>query len=230
MRNVLLALEPYGITVNQANRMVQVYGDLCLAKVQENPYQLIDDIDGIGFLTADRIAQNVAGFETDSLARLQAGLRYALERVKEERGDMFLPRDELLQHAQKLLGAPTDMLSETIDWMIDGGDLFMQQVGEIDAVFLPYLAKVEDYIAKRLLQSRGSQRNIAEIAFSVGFNDPKYFTRCFTRKFGVSPSGVAGDEKDDIDNSDKTPYSISQDAGSDLEGSAYISEEQNDDE
>ena len=154
MRNVLLALEPYGITVNQANRMVQVYGDLCLAKVQENPYQLIDDIDGIGFLTADRIAQNVAGFETDSLARLQAGLRYALERVKEERGDMFLPRDELLQHAQKLLGAPTDMLSETIDWMIDGGDLFMQQVGEIDAVFLPYLAKVEDYIAKRLLQLR----------------------------------------------------------------------------
>ncbi|MBQ9189643.1 MAG: hypothetical protein IJ138_09990, partial [Clostridia bacterium] len=47
MRNVLLALEPYGITVNQANRMVQVYGDLCLAKVQENRYQLIDDIDNM---------------------------------------------------------------------------------------------------------------------------------------------------------------------------------------
>ena len=154
MRNVLIALEPYGITVNQANRMVQVYGDLCLAKVQENPYQLIDDIDGIGFLTADRIAQNVAGFETDSLARLQAGIRYALERVKEERGDMFLPRAELLQQAQKLLGAPTDILSETIDWMIDGGDLSAQAVGETDAVFLPYLSKIEEYIAKRLLQLR----------------------------------------------------------------------------
>ena len=91
---------------------------------------------------------------------------------------------------------------------------------------------IRDYrldIAKRLLQSRGSQRNIAEIAFSVGFNDPKYFTRCFTRKFGVSPSGVAGDEKDNIDNSDKTPYSISQDAESVLERSENISE-QNDDE
>lgn len=154
MRNVLLALEPYGVTVNQANRMVQIYGDLCLAKIQENPYQLIDDIDGIGFLTADRIAQNVAGFETDSLARLQAGIRYALERAKEERGDMFLARKALLAEAQRLLGADPNMLDEALDWMIGGGDLISQSVGETDAIFLPYLAKMEDYIAKRLLQLR----------------------------------------------------------------------------
>ena len=154
MRNVLLALEPYGVTVNQAHRMVQIYGDLCLAKIQENPYQLIDDIDGIGFLTADRIAQNVAGFETDSLARLQAGIRYALERAKEERGDMFLARKALLTEAQRLLGADPNMLDEALDWMIGGGDLVSQSVGETDAIFLPYLAKMEDYIAKRLLQLR----------------------------------------------------------------------------
>lgn len=154
MRNVLLALEPYGVTVNQAHRMVQIYGDLCLAKIQENPYQLIDDIDGIGFLTADRIAQNVAGFETDSLARLQAGIRYALERAKEERGDMFLARKALLAEAQRLLGADPNMLDEALDWMIGGGDLISQSVGETDAIFLPYLAKMEDYIAKRLLQLR----------------------------------------------------------------------------
>ncbi len=154
MRNVLLALEPYGVTVNQANRMVQIYGDLCLAKIQENPYQLIDDIDGIGFLTADRIAQNVAGFETDSLARLQAGIRYALERAKEERGDMFLARKALLTEAQRLLGADPNMLNETLDWMIGGGDLISQPVGETDAIFLPYLSKMEDYIAKRLLRLR----------------------------------------------------------------------------
>ena len=154
MRNVLLALEPYGVTVNQAHRMVQVYGDLCLAKIQENPYQLIDDIDGIGFLTADRIAQNVAGFETDSLARLQAGIRYALERAKEERGDMFLARKVLLAEAQRLLGADPNMLDEALDWMIGGGDLISQSVGETDAIFLPYLAKMEDYIAKRLLRLR----------------------------------------------------------------------------
>ena len=151
LRNVLLALEPYGVTVNQASRMLKVYGDLCLAKVQENPYQLIEDIDGIGFLTADRIAQNVAGFETDSLARLQAGLRYALTRAKEERGDTYLPRGELLTESKRLLGASSEMLVDALDWMTDGGDLVAETVGDDDAIFLPYLQKTEDFIAKRLL-------------------------------------------------------------------------------
>jgi AraC-like DNA-binding protein len=60
-------------------------------------------------------------------------------------------------------------------------------------VGVPTSQFMRDYrldIARRLLQSKGSQRNIAEIAFGVGFNDPKYFTRCFTKKFGVSPSGI----------------------------------------
>lgn len=160
LRNVLLALEPYGVTVNQANRMIQVYGDLCLAKIQENPYQLIDDIDGIGFLTADRIAQNVAGFETDSLARLQAGIRYALTRAKEERGDMFVPQTELVTEAKKLLGADAQMLADTIDWMLDGGDLVREQVDETDAIFLPFLSKIEDYLAKRLLRLRAAPPEI----------------------------------------------------------------------
>ena len=154
LRNVLLALEPYGVTVNQANRMLKVYGELCLAKIQENPYQLIDDVDGIGFLTADKIAQNVAGFETDSLARLQAGIRYALTRAKDEQGDMFLPRETLLSEAQRLLGAAKETLAETIDWMLDGGDLVAETVEETDAIFLPYLARMEDTIAKRLLALR----------------------------------------------------------------------------
>ena len=154
LRNVLLALEPYGVTVNQAGKMLKVYGDLCLAKIQENPYQLIEDIEGIGFLTADRIAQNVAGFETDSLARLQAGIRYALTRAKDERGDMFLPRAELLTEAKRLLGADESMLADTVDWMIDGGDLVAQTVEDTDAIFLPYLSKMEEYIARRLLALR----------------------------------------------------------------------------
>ena len=50
-------------------------------------------------------------------------------------------------------------------------------------------------IARRLLSKKDSSRNIAEIAFSVGFNDPKYFTRCFTKQFGVSPSNYSGQEE-----------------------------------
>ena len=151
LRDVLISLEPYGVTVGQAYKMMQTYGELCLAKVQENPYQLIDDIDGIGFLTADRIATHVAGFEQDSLARLMAGIRYCLQQARDERGDMFLARETLLQRATQLLGAGPEQIEETVDWMISGEDLLTCEIDEIEAVYLPYLLKIEDYIAKKLL-------------------------------------------------------------------------------
>ena len=150
-RDVLISLEPYGVTVGQAYKMMQTYGELCLAKVQENPYQLIDDIDGIGFLTADKIATHVSGFEQDSLARLMAGTRYCLQQARDERGDMFLPRDLLLQRASALLGASAEQIEETVDWMIDGEDLLTAQFNDVEAVYLPYLLKIEDYTAKKLL-------------------------------------------------------------------------------
>ncbi len=151
-RDVLLSLEPYGITVGQAYKMMQTYGELCLAKVQENPYQLIDDIDGIGFLTADRIATHVAGFEQDSLARLMAGIRYCLGQARDERGDMYLVRDVLIRRASALLGADADRIEETVDWMESGEDLLSCEIDGADAVYLPYLLKIEDYTAKKLLQ------------------------------------------------------------------------------
>lgn len=152
LREVLLSLEPYGVTVGQAYKMMQTYGELCLAKVQENPYQLIDDIDGIGFLTADRIATNVSGFEPDSLARLVAGVRYALQQARDEHGDMFLEYHTLIERASALLGVDPDRMEETVDWMESGSDLLRCEVDEKDAVYLPYLYRIEDYIAKKLLQ------------------------------------------------------------------------------
>ena len=152
LRDVLLSLEPYGVTVGQAYKMMQTYGELCLAKVQENPYQLIDDIDGIGFLTADRIATHVAGFEQDSLARLMAGIRYCLVQARDERGDMYLEFGELITRSANLLGASSDRIEETIEWMESGSDLIRCEINGIDAVYLPYLFKYEDYIAKKLLQ------------------------------------------------------------------------------
>ncbi len=152
LRDVLLSLEPYGVTVGQAYKMMQTYGELCLAKVQENPYQLIDDIEGIGFLTADRIATHVSGFEPDSLSRLIAGIRYCLIKARDERGDMFLPYPDLISRASELLGADPDRITETVEWMESGGDLMRCEVSETDAVYLPYLFKTEEFIAKKLLQ------------------------------------------------------------------------------
>ena len=151
MREILLSLEPYGVTISQSYKLYQSYGELCLAKIQENPYRMIDDIDGIGFQTADNIAQNMAGFEHDSLSRVKAGIVYALQSAASDHGHTFLPRDKLLQKSGGLLGVPNEILQETIDWMLGGGELIYQMVDEVDGVFLPWLANAERGIASRLL-------------------------------------------------------------------------------
>ena len=53
----MLGLQKYGVTIGQAMKLYKIYGELCLAKIEENPYRLIDDVEGIGFKTADAIAR-----------------------------------------------------------------------------------------------------------------------------------------------------------------------------
>lgn len=152
MREILLSLEPYGISVNQAYKLYKKYGDMALIRVQENPYQLIDDIEGIGFMTADAIAQRVAGFETTSAARLFAGLRYALQDARTEYGHTYLPKDKLLLKAMTLLGVDGELLTEAMEAMIAEDSLVSAYVGKTEGIFLPYLARMEDSIAQKLVQ------------------------------------------------------------------------------
>ncbi len=152
MRDILMALAPYGITVNQAYRMFKTYGDLALAKVQENPYQLIDDIDGIGFMTADAIAQRVAGFETNSAARLFAGIKYALQDARTEYGHTYLPYDKLVQKASGLLAVNSELISDAVDAMIQEGTLVEESVGEHQGIFQPFVARMESSIARKLIE------------------------------------------------------------------------------
>ncbi len=152
MRDILLALEPYGITVNQAYKLYKIYGELCLARVEEDPYQIINDVDGIGFITADKIAQNVSGFSEDSESRLRAGLLYALSMAANEYGHTYLPKASLLNYAGKLLGAAEERLTDTLDTLVSRGEAVQQFVGETEAVFLPYYDRMESYIAEKLLK------------------------------------------------------------------------------
>ncbi len=158
MRDILLALEPYGVTVGQAYKLYRIYGELCLSRIEEDPYQIIRDVDGIGFVTADKIAQNVAGFSFDSESRLKAGILYALQQASGEYGHTYLPRDPLLSYAQKLLGAPADRLSDTLDYLVESGEAICQYVGETEGVFLPYLHRMETSIAEKL--TRLSERPV----------------------------------------------------------------------
>ncbi len=152
MRDILLSLEPYGVTVNQAYRLYRIYGEMCMARIEENPYQIINDVDGIGFVTADKIAQNVAGYEAESASRLRAGILYALGSASGEYGHTYLPREQLITYAAGLLGANSEAVSDELDHLLDVQEVVQQFVDADDAIFSPRMHRLENSIAQRLVK------------------------------------------------------------------------------
>ena len=104
IRDIMVFLHAHGVSTSRAVRIFKTYGPDAVAIVQENPYRLAKDIRGIGFLSADTIAQKL-GVAKDSPQRAQAGVSYALTEASAE-GHCGLPHAELVQLAVKLLDIP----------------------------------------------------------------------------------------------------------------------------
>jgi len=101
VRDVMVFLQGHGVGASHAARIFKTYGEKAVQKVAENPYRLADDVWGIGFATADRIAQSL-GLPQDSPKRADAGVRFVLARAAEE-GHVCLPRKSLVEEAAKAL-------------------------------------------------------------------------------------------------------------------------------
>ena len=124
MQNQIMALQNYGISTNLALKIYNVYKDGTEQVVSSNPYKLIDDVDGVGFSTADKIAESV-GIEKNSLFRVRAGVVFTLKEAGEKAGNTFLYFDELKQKVAALLDLQEDITDgETIDLegTINGGE------------------------------------------------------------------------------------------------------------
>ena len=148
MRDVMLALSEYGVTVSQAMKLYKRYGDNCIAYLRDNPYRLIEEVEGIGFKTADKIAIN-AGLEADSPFRLRAGVRYTLQWARQE-GHTCLPREKLVEVAAELLGAQVQPTERALEDLIVHSQLAYKIVDGTDAVFLPDMFFMESECARRL--------------------------------------------------------------------------------
>ncbi len=148
LRDIMLALQDYGITVNQGLKLYRAYGNLCLAKLRENPYRLIEDIEGIGFITADKLAAN-AGIEHDSPFRIKAGLKYTLQWARQE-GHTLLPKEKLVEIACDLLKVDVKPAEDLLDELALTGDVVVKTIGGEESVFLPYMFRAEGECAKRL--------------------------------------------------------------------------------
>ncbi len=148
VRAIMVFLQGHGISPGQAVRIYKRYGDAAVAVLRDNPYKLAEEITGIGFIGADKIAGRL-GIEKDSPKRLKAGLHFTLQEAAGE-GHVFLPKGELIEHAEKLLGAERAALDEAL--------LELEAVKQVaihgDACYLAELNQAEagcDHHLKRLI-------------------------------------------------------------------------------
>ena len=103
IKNVMLFLQENGVSTSFAAKIYKQYGNESISIVKENPYRLADDIWGIGFKTADQIAEKL-GFEKNSFVRLRSGIMYTLSELSND-GHVYAEKKQLLKAASELLGA-----------------------------------------------------------------------------------------------------------------------------
>lgn len=119
LQNSVMFLQKYNITTNMALKIYDVYGAKTIDIVKNNPYRLVEDIDGIGFLTADKIASSL-GIPKNSEYRARAGLLYSLASSVEKTGNTFLPKNMLLSNASTLLELDQDVNKDLFDDALSG--------------------------------------------------------------------------------------------------------------
>lgn len=112
IKEVMLFLQTVEVSTSIAVRIYKKYGDASISVVNNQPYRLASDVWGIGFLTADKIAQSV-GIPHDSPERVKAGLQYALSQSTDQ-GHCFLPEEQLIADAVKLLQVDTGLVIECL--------------------------------------------------------------------------------------------------------------------
>ncbi|HYZ33417.1 MAG TPA: ATP-dependent RecD-like DNA helicase, partial [Crenalkalicoccus sp.] len=152
VREIMVFLHAHGVGTSRAVRIFKTYGANAIQVMTDNPYRLARDIRGIGFRTADAIAQRL-GIEKTAIIRVRAGISYALSEATGE-GHCGLPKAELVPLAEKLLEVPADLIGTALDFELAEGTVVADRVGEADCVFLAGLHRAEQAIAERLLTLR----------------------------------------------------------------------------
>ena len=153
-REAMVFLQSYGVTPALAVKIYKRYGENVRQIITRNPYRLVEDVEGIGFKTADRIAATL-GIEPDSEYRLNAGVKFALADATAVAGHCYLPRPELALSARRMLGNDPDLIDRTIDSLILSHEISAQVLpgddGEdVVALYQPSTYRAESEVARRL--------------------------------------------------------------------------------
>jgi len=144
VREIMLFLHAHGVSTSRAVRIYKTYGEEAMETVRANPYTLAKDIPGIGFKTADGVAQKL-GIPPDSILRARAGLIHTLAEAMGS-GHCGLPKNILLSKTVELLGVDEVLLTEALERLLLDEELVFDE----SLIYLPALRAAEQEIANRL--------------------------------------------------------------------------------
>lgn len=145
IKDVMLFLQGYGVSTAYAAKIYRQYGKDSIETVKANPYKLADDIWGIGFKTADGIA-NKMGYEKNDLRRCKSGLNYTLNQLSDE-GHVYAVEEQLVEAAKKLLEADEEPIRQAMSEMLANDELKQEK----DAIYLPPFYFSEVGTARKIL-------------------------------------------------------------------------------
>lgn len=144
IKEVMVFLQGHGVSTAFAAKIYRKYEKESIAKVKENPYQLADDIWGIGFKTADSIASKM-GYEKNDPRRCRSGILYTLNELAED-GHVYAEPEQLVESAVKLLEAEETPVRQALATMMEAKDV----IADNDVIYLPPFYYAENGSAKRL--------------------------------------------------------------------------------
>ncbi|MCI9079646.1 MAG: ATP-dependent RecD-like DNA helicase [Lachnospiraceae bacterium] len=153
VKNIMLFLQESGINTSFAAKIYARYGNKSIEKIKENPFCLADDIWGIGFRTADIIAQKL-GVDRQAYIRLRSGIMYTLGELSGD-GHVYAEHSQLFVKASALLDAEEEYIIMTADQMVKDGDLILEE----DAVYLPPFYYAEIGTASKLSKLAGKTQD-----------------------------------------------------------------------
>ncbi|MDE2831511.1 MAG: ATP-dependent RecD-like DNA helicase [Gemmatimonadota bacterium] len=153
IHNVMLFLQSHEVGTGYAVKIWKRYGPEAVELIRENPYRLSVDVWGIGFLTADRIAQKM-GIPAHSDRRIQAGLLHVLNEAADKEGHVFLPEDALIESCAEALNVPVDAIPPCVAQLLSEESIVVDD----KRVYLPHLYYAEQGAATRCYQLSQVQR------------------------------------------------------------------------
>lgn len=146
VRKIMLFLTEHGITSGRSVRIYRTYGQEAIAKIKENPYQLANDIRGIGFKTADELAMKL-GIDRNSPYRARAAVQYTLQEMAGQ-GHCGYPEPGLVEHAVKLVEIDQKIIEEAVRSVVRGGNVVRESVDGEPWLYLTSLYRAEVGLAQ----------------------------------------------------------------------------------